>query len=491
MKVFCSYSHTDSHYREELQKRLRRQKLLEIWHDRKILPGERWKQEIDSNLEKADIVLLLVTENFLASRYCRNKELRGALRLAKTRGRPRVIPIILEQCNWQASLIGELQALPRSSEPITSHSDRAKAWRGVVAELSALAEQQLRTRRPLTVAKPSRSRVNRRRDSGVASHILIEKKPPFSEALRAKLAARANFNITSDYFQESGNSFNKLHYKDGLRRFLEDPDAKWLLTVYPEERRCRIETSDERDLITTLEERGKFMVCFESGLHLMQLSEAIVVLETDQEAATEDLLLHLCDETLPGKEEIHFVTLFGPKGHSIVDRRCNIQLEFLTRSLLQQWGSRAGARAFGRHISNLPWERLLGFARSSKPVHVSSLPSNSWSRRKARMSVEASWPSLDLENDDVHTCFLCANDDVAMGVMEAIESRGCSAATLNVSFYGFDGIPEMTQCLSAGVRGCTMKVQFGDMIDRLAAIMKSGSTREGLGPFQAIRFPEF
>ncbi|MGH9655789.1 MAG: TIR domain-containing protein [Bryobacteraceae bacterium] len=46
---------------------LRRLGQIESWSDRRIEAGDRWKGQIDSNLEQADIILLLVSPNFIDS----------------------------------------------------------------------------------------------------------------------------------------------------------------------------------------------------------------------------------------------------------------------------------------------------------------------------------------------------------------------------------------------------------------------------------------
>src|SRR2546428_2247042 len=73
VEVFVSYSHHDQQLREQLQNHLsvlQRQRVIAVWHDRRIEPGQEWRHEIDSNLEKAQIVLLLISADFLASDYC-------------------------------------------------------------------------------------------------------------------------------------------------------------------------------------------------------------------------------------------------------------------------------------------------------------------------------------------------------------------------------------------------------------------------------------
>src|SRR5215203_3474844 len=83
VRVFCSYSHKDKRYLNKLRTSLdvlSNQGLIEEWHDRKIVPGDEWDEDIDKHLETADIILLLVSPDFLSSEYIRKKELEQAMR---------------------------------------------------------------------------------------------------------------------------------------------------------------------------------------------------------------------------------------------------------------------------------------------------------------------------------------------------------------------------------------------------------------------------
>jgi hypothetical protein len=78
VSLFYSYSHRDEKYRRTLQMHLavlRRSGLIAEWHDREICAGSDWRGEIDRNLAEADIVLLLVSPDFLASDYCWGEEM--------------------------------------------------------------------------------------------------------------------------------------------------------------------------------------------------------------------------------------------------------------------------------------------------------------------------------------------------------------------------------------------------------------------------------
>jgi internalin A len=144
-KIFISYSHRDERLRDELEthlKLLQRQGVIKTWHDRKILPGSEWDREIDRNLQRADIVLLLISADFIASDYCWGKELSVTLRRHEER-EAIVVPIILRSCVWQGAPFGKLQGLPKDMKPITSWEDRDTAWTDVARGIRAIAEKTM------------------------------------------------------------------------------------------------------------------------------------------------------------------------------------------------------------------------------------------------------------------------------------------------------------------------------------------------------------
>ena len=120
VKVFYSYSHKDAAFRDRIEEALamlKRADIISQWHDRGIGPGTEWRSQIDSNLESADLILLLVSQSFLASDYCYDAEMMKAMELHNA-GRARVIPIILRPCDWKAAPFAKLQALPRDGKAI-------------------------------------------------------------------------------------------------------------------------------------------------------------------------------------------------------------------------------------------------------------------------------------------------------------------------------------------------------------------------------------
>lgn len=137
--AFVSYSHKDERYRQSLDislAQLRRDHLISVWHDRKILPGQKWDQEIDENLNSAALVLLLVSPDFLASEYAYTREMSRALERRKS-GSAIVVPIILRPSDWKNSPLKYLQALPEG-HPVSRWPNRDEAWLNVAHGLRQL-----------------------------------------------------------------------------------------------------------------------------------------------------------------------------------------------------------------------------------------------------------------------------------------------------------------------------------------------------------------
>jgi TIR domain len=120
-KLFFSYSHHDETTRDELEihlAMLKRQGVIESWHDRRIVAGDEFAGQISEHLEEANIVLLLVSPYFLASIYCYDVEMKRAMERHQE-GTARVIPVIVDPCDWHHTPFGKLLAMPLDGKPIS------------------------------------------------------------------------------------------------------------------------------------------------------------------------------------------------------------------------------------------------------------------------------------------------------------------------------------------------------------------------------------
>jgi TIR domain/NB-ARC domain len=152
ISLFYSYSHRDEVLRDKLDTHLaflRRSERITEWHDRKIGAGNDWRGQIDRRLAEADIILLLVSADFIASDYCWGEEMTKALERHQL-GEARVIPVILRPCQWQKTPLRSLQAVPKDGKPISewpSHDaaldDIAAAVEGTIADLQPIEPQEV------------------------------------------------------------------------------------------------------------------------------------------------------------------------------------------------------------------------------------------------------------------------------------------------------------------------------------------------------------
>lgn len=129
VEIFFSYAHEDETLRDKLAKHLsllQRQGFVTLWHDRNISAGDDWSHHIDQHLQNAEIILLLISADFMASDYCYSVEMQRAMERCD-RQEGIVIPIILRPVDWYGAPFGKIQALPRNAKPIATWSNLDQA----------------------------------------------------------------------------------------------------------------------------------------------------------------------------------------------------------------------------------------------------------------------------------------------------------------------------------------------------------------------------
>jgi TIR domain len=119
---------------------LERKGLITSWYDCDIDAGKNWENEIAIHLNRADIILLLVSPDFIASDYCYNLEMMRALERHEA-GEASIIPIILRPASWKETPFGKLQALPEGGKALTTWSNRDEAFLQVADGIRKVVEQ--------------------------------------------------------------------------------------------------------------------------------------------------------------------------------------------------------------------------------------------------------------------------------------------------------------------------------------------------------------
>jgi hypothetical protein len=143
-RLFISYSHLDENYVNDFIKHiapLKQNGLISEWYDRKILGGDNFQNEIDANIELADIICLFVSANFISSEACM-KEKEKAFELKKSHGAS-VVSIILSECAWlDVKDFSANLAMPIDGKPISLYSDINKGWKDVYDGIKRVIEKR-------------------------------------------------------------------------------------------------------------------------------------------------------------------------------------------------------------------------------------------------------------------------------------------------------------------------------------------------------------
>lgn len=154
-RVFVSYARADEVHRSRLDVHLAplvREGLIDLWCDRAIAPGSDWERDIGHELAVADVVVLLVTPDFVASAYCFEKELTEALRRHEEEG-VYILPVHVKSVDLLHLSFGRFQGLPESLRPITAWQDADDAWLQVAQGVRRTAEE-IRVARSAGMPRP-------------------------------------------------------------------------------------------------------------------------------------------------------------------------------------------------------------------------------------------------------------------------------------------------------------------------------------------------
>jgi hypothetical protein len=137
--VFISYSHKDEVLKDRLVTRfgvLQQESILDLWDDRRIGAGEDWYQKIQEAIASASVAVLLVSADFLTSKFIRNKEIPSLLERRDKEGL-RIFPVIIRPCAWkQVKWLARMNFRPKDGRPIQGGGDFQ-----VETDLAAIADE--------------------------------------------------------------------------------------------------------------------------------------------------------------------------------------------------------------------------------------------------------------------------------------------------------------------------------------------------------------
>jgi len=223
-KVFFSYAHADAQHRDRLEKglaMLKRQGLIDTWHDRRIIPGQEIDRAISAELQGADLILLLVSPDFLESEYCYDVEMQRAMQRHES-GETHTIPIILRPCDWKSAPFGRLNALPTDGKPVTKWTDPDDAFLDITEGIKRV----IHARGGAPPRRDVRSTTEVRAPQARSSNLRVARE--FTEKDRDDFA-RSAFEFTARFFE---NSLEELSRRNpGLEGRLRRIDANRFTAV--------------------------------------------------------------------------------------------------------------------------------------------------------------------------------------------------------------------------------------------------------------------
>jgi len=238
-KLVFSYSHVDEDLRNELEKHLsplKRRGLISTWHDRRLTGGAELHGSINRHFEDADVILLLISPDFINSDYCYDVEVKHAL-TRHEKGEARVIPVILRTCDWHDLPFGGLLATPSDGHPVTKFTHLDDGFYQVAQTVKAILDELgARPQAPAARSTPSSPWVNPLSDPGMeprSSNLGVRKEfsdrdkdiarrggieflSRFFENSLKELCAR-NSELEHDFHQKDADSFEASIYRNGQR----------------------------------------------------------------------------------------------------------------------------------------------------------------------------------------------------------------------------------------------------------------------------------
>ena len=138
VRIFLSYAHVDEEFKKELlitlSPLINQSKEIEIWEDRQIVAGQEWGKAITTELQDAELMICLVSRNFLNSKYCIEQEVANAINQQK-----HVLPVLLKSCAWKDfPFLASRQVIPRDNNSIISFKDQDEAYQSIYEEVKRL-----------------------------------------------------------------------------------------------------------------------------------------------------------------------------------------------------------------------------------------------------------------------------------------------------------------------------------------------------------------
>ncbi len=208
-KIFVCYSHVDKNRKDRLLTHLAPLEAdFELWTDRKIQAGENWESAIETALATATLAIMLVSADFLSSKFIRNKEIPPLLERRKKEGMD-LLPILAKDCAWRAvPWLDAIEMRPLDAKPVWRSGGRYIDYElaRIVEELDGKLQLAIRVQQAGETKRQKAVAEWRKRKKGKAIAVVVADSPAAEalysadEASEQKEASRIHEKITAGRF---------------------------------------------------------------------------------------------------------------------------------------------------------------------------------------------------------------------------------------------------------------------------------------------------
>ncbi len=247
-KTFIIYARKDEAYKNELLSHLRpliRSKLIEVWHDGDICPGEEWDKLIKNNLEESELILILVSVHCLDSDYIYDQELAQAFVNVTSRN-AKIITIILSPCAWQLDpVLSGMQGLPKGMLPVNKWPNKDDAWLNVVEDLAQtvkkIVEERAEAERIVREKQEAEEKSRREKEQlKINEARLIAKKTE-----KRLFKVMKELNVGSDTLVEYLHKHGHTEVKDDLNTKISKEQYEFLLKQFTPDKLQKLKSEDK------------------------------------------------------------------------------------------------------------------------------------------------------------------------------------------------------------------------------------------------------
>jgi hypothetical protein len=229
IKVFFSYSREDKPLRDRLEihlSSLRQQGVISAWHNRQIVAGSEWEEEVDRHLKTADIILLLISPDFVASKYCYEIELPDAIARHEA-GEAYVVPILLRPtAGWKNLPFAKLQVYPSGGKAVTLWGNEDEAFVDVAEGIAIAVAQLLEGRERRRLEQKRQKQECLKREQEQEQRRIAEVQRQEAEAVEREEQAKRAEQAKLAEFREEQRRAAKAEEQERLKRAEEQEQRR-------------------------------------------------------------------------------------------------------------------------------------------------------------------------------------------------------------------------------------------------------------------------